>query len=252
MEIINKRLQELYAANFIGVNEIFNSKKNIDGPYLMYCQDEEYNVSQRKVMFIGQEGTGGIFRDYLGHPTDQKINGERLHYLEMPNSFLENCVENYKQIVKKQIVKPGGEFWKQLNKINKALNKESLSYSFLSTNVSKYCNCEANGKPPLSWIDHKYVVEKFNVLSKEIEICKPDVIIFFSGPNYDDKIKCQFDGELTFTPLVENISSRVLAKVSHSLLPINTYRTYHPSYLKRKKLNYIDVILNDITLSQHI
>lgn len=246
MENINDKLQALYNANIDGIHKIFYSNKNIDGPHLMFCNDELYKSSKRKIMFIGQEGTGNVFRDYLGHPSDPNLKGERIHYSNIPKLFLQNCIQNYIDIFNKQQVKPGGEFWRQLLKINKALNGEQSTNGFLYNNVSKYCNCESNGKPPLTWVDHKFVVENLNILSKEIEITKPDVIIFLTGPNYDEKISCQFEGEMNFISINEEIPSRVLAKVIHPLLPKYTYRTYHPAYLKRKKLDYINHIILDI------
>ncbi len=234
----NKRLRELYEANFMGINEVFDSKINIDGPHLMFCWDEAYHEVNKKILFIGQEGTGNVFRDYLG--------GERLDHEVLQKTFLNSCTDNYKVIVHKQIKKPRGEFWRQVNRINKAINKETELPSFMTTNVSKYCNCKSYGKPPLRWTDHKFSVEKFNILSKEIEIAKPDIVIFFSGPNYDDKIKCQFIGELNFKPLDPEIPTRILARIEHPILPFHAYRTYHPNSRIKRKLEYIDIILKNI------
>ena len=83
-------------------------------------------------------------------------------------------------------------------------------------------------------------------MSFETAELKPDIVIFFSGPNYDEYISRIFS-DATF----ENISSRnsrQLARVKSWLLPHNSIRTYHPNYLWRNGFyTYLDEISSAIT-----
>lgn len=243
MKSINQELLELYKINYEKIISIFNFKKELDGPNLIHCYEQDYLKSNRKIMFIGQEGTGNVFRDYLGQdPKELK---------EIPSEFLNSCIGCYDMIIRNQINKPGGAYWRELLRINNEINGsfdiKNNSIPFICTNVSKYCySLPSKKKPPLHWLDHKYVIDNLNILPKEIEICKPDVIIFFSGPNYDDKLKYQFNSELIFKELDDQIDKRYLSKIYHPLLPEKTYRTLHPGARIKGKRQIFDLILNDI------
>jgi hypothetical protein len=73
------------------------------------------------------------------------------------------------------------------------------------------------------WID---------VIKKEISVFEPDVVIFFTGPNYDDIMKDVF-GPLALSPVHDDFSVRQLARVESESLPTLSFRTYHPNYLWR-------------------
>jgi hypothetical protein len=84
-------------------------------------------------------------------------------------------------------------------------------------------------------------------LTDEIKIVQPDVILFFSGPNYDDKIKIQFNETPQFVKVFDDIPIRELARVAHDDLPYNSYRAYHPAALQRQnKLNQVERLIEKI------
>lgn len=88
---------------------------------------------------------------------------------------------------------------------------------------------EARPKPELEDL----VCRVFNMLPKEVEIAEPEVIIFFTGPKYDERLKSCF-GSAELLP-VEGWDLRTLARVvdQDNLLPTHSYRMYHPGYLFR-------------------
>ena len=71
--------------------------------------------------------------------------------------------------------------------------------------------------------------------------CDPHICIFFTGPNYDSILagtvrNCEFIA-------CNGYSVRQLAKLAHSALPAESYRTYHPHSLNRQKLwDYIEAM----------
>ncbi len=238
METVNEKLRALYDANYSNIQKIFDSGKNIDGPLLMHCWDEDYNSQNKKILFVGQEGTGGVFRDYLG---GEKVDVlyQRKDHTEIPEDFLDACVGFYKMIL--NIPKHKGRFWKKVKDINYELNGNRSTHSFLTTNVSKYCNCADAGSPPLVWNDHVFIAQELNILVKEIEIANPDIVIFLSGKRYDDKLQIQFKEKIAFEPVCKEISTNDLAKLRHPSLPENTFRTWHPN--ARDKEDFTPIII---------
>ncbi len=217
----DEKLEKLYQSKIEGLKFIENSQKELDGPLLMSCWDDLYEKADIKLLIIGQENFG-----WWGEKTSD-IGG----LMEIYTDF---CMAlNYHN--------RKSWFWQGVFKLNGLLNpKLANEPCFLWTNVSKYCTWEGG---PISWNDHKFVIENFNILPDEIDVLKPDAVIFLSGPHYDDKIKIQFDENLVFEQINNNISVRELAKIKHPKLPNHTYRTYHPRYLNfQNKLVYLTTI----------
>jgi hypothetical protein len=80
-------------------------------------------------------------------------------------------------------------------------------------------------------------------LKDEIRITKPDVVVFITGWDYEQRFQEVFSG-LTYKTIEENY----IYKVIHPLLPGNSYMTMHPNGLNfRKKLNLtIDLLIKEI------
>jgi len=215
MGSINEKLKKLYNEKIVGIEkkleDVHYEDHWLDGPQLMYCREENYNNSNLKILFVGQES----------------------------NSWKGDIIENTEDLMnqyKNFNFSNNSPFHNYIHWINGIINP-NCNHNFLFTNVTKFCLFnEATGDGyPLDNITFEKTIEHFNVLKGEIEITKPDIVIFFSGPNYDEKIKFQFDEELTFKPVFHDIAEKKLAKVSGSILPKHTYRTYHPKYLQINK-----------------
>ena len=113
--------------------------------------------------------------------------------------------------------------------------------SFIWNNIIK-AGKQGKGRPhnEILEIERKY----FNVIKKEIEIINPNIIIFFTGPYYDDVLKKVFP-EIKISK-IDNFPERRLAKISVSSNCI-AYRTYHPNFLWRNNIDrYINTIIADI------
>jgi hypothetical protein len=76
-------------------------------------------------------------------------------------------------------------------------------------------------------------VRYFNVMRAEIDILRPHVIVFFSGPNYDNDILRRLGGAKFEKCLDSGLSMRQLAIVKIDGLNFDclALRTYHPKYL---------------------
>jgi hypothetical protein len=74
---------------------------------------------------------------------------------------------------------------------------------------------------------NKLQFEYFNVIGKELDLIKPDVMLFFTGPKYDSFMKHNlepFEEEPVVDALVE-------VKFNDQFASITSYKTYHPKYL---------------------
>lgn len=68
------------------------------------------------------------------------------------------------------------------------------------------------------------------MLAAEVEILEPNIVVFFSGPYYDEHIKSSFSG-CRFES-VDGFTQREMSRVHHELLPSHAYRVYHPKYMR--------------------
>jgi hypothetical protein len=106
------------------------------------------------------------------------------------------------------------------------VNPAGPNYGFLWTNLVKVDQDEHEP----DWGIKEIVATNFPVLAEEIRIVKPDVIMFFTGPNYDHWIRVALP-EVVFEP-VEGMSERRCVRLVHQDLLL-TYRVYHPSGIMR-------------------
>jgi hypothetical protein len=127
-------------------------------------------------------------------------------------------------------------FWNITRKVERALKNEEHSCAW--TNISKFDHDggKAQGK-------YEQVISSLDsILVDEIKIIAPTVCIFFTGPSFDGRIKNIFEG-IQFDD-VSNWPNRQFCKLTHPLLPENTFRSYHPKSLRMRHLenNFIDFI----------
>jgi len=87
-----------------------------------------------------------------------------------------------------------------------------------------------------------YVIAQQKILfEEELRILDPHICILFTGPDYD-RLLSSILPNCEYVPY-EEYPLKHLAKLVHPALPAKSYRTYHPAYLRRKKLGaYIRTI----------
>lgn len=231
---MNTKLVELYESKWSNLIEAYEKYYKTSSsihipthPLLLKIGDEErYKNADIKILFYGQE-TNDWYEYLEKTATVDKIQGM---YEEF---FLSNACFSH-----------GGQFW---NGINRFLSEISSRFpdkeiDYLWNNVVKVGKHNSKGFPP----SELYQIEKdyFNILQDELDILKPNLVILFSGPNYDSILKEQFPS-IKFSKL-GNFTERQLSIVN---LPGVTFsfRTYHPNYLWRNDImGYFNEILNTI------
>jgi hypothetical protein len=202
---------------------------------LLLNPDTEYENADIRVMIFGQETNDweGIFNPYA--TSDKTIN----RLLDVYNGFYN--LEGYK--------KHGGHFWNGFRLFKGILTEKypNKKVSFLWNNIIKIGKANTMNCPP----EYIYEVERnyFSVVCEEIEILKPHIVLFLTGPNYDKYIK----DRLHLSEIVQFIQfdKKKIAKVELPNIDYG-YRTYHPNYLYRQgKLAieaYFATIVNEINV----
>jgi hypothetical protein len=235
MESINERLYALYAEKWGAIGEALQESVDDDpvtptNPLLLYVDNEEaWQRADLRVMVFGQE-TNDWENEY--HP-DKTI--ERL------------CGVYDRFFNKGECWSYGGHFWNGLSRLKKTLDEKlpSRQVQYLWNNIIKVGKAYESGRPP----ECIYGQERlhFGVIPEEVNILRPNVLLFFTGPNYDDAIRNSF-GEVGYAP-VPPFDARQLARLSVPAAPTAdfAFRTYHPGYLFRDNIDrYLDAIAQEI------
>lgn len=203
----------------------------LDGPTNLLClkASDDYTEADVKVMIFGQETN-----DW---ECDFSHQGGVAHLLSVYDDFFN----------KGKCFSYGGQFWNGFAKIQDRLievySVEFKSVGFIWNNVIKIGRSGEVGAPSTAVLEWQTATH--DLIRKELEFYQPDVVIFLSGPNYDEHIISVFEDAI-FTCVGER-SQRQLAKVSSSQLPAKTIRTYHPGYLWRSGFySYLDDIVEFI------
>jgi len=131
-------------------------------------------------------------------------------------------------------------FWNMIRKIEIALGNEP--YSCAWTNVSKYD--QNSGTPDIA--HEKLFSTVDNILLDEIRIITPKVCFFFTSYKFDNRLKNTFE-QIEFID-VDGFSNKVLCQLKHPSLPFLSFRTYHPRYLRMRRMEkpIIDFICKQI------
>ncbi|MBN8877032.1 MAG: hypothetical protein J0I32_05755 [Sphingobacteriales bacterium] len=232
---MNENLIQLYTSKwdnyFTMVNPILKDD-NIEvkpaNPLLLYIADEEaYKQADIRLMIFGQE-TNSWYEE-----RDVTIAGVQNLY---DGFFNDGECWNY-----------GGQFWNGVGRFLTSLHQKypTKKIQLLWNNIVKVGKQGDKGFPP----DYIYEIERkhFNVIPDELTILKPDIVLFFTGPNYDSVLADNF-GTLEYNS-VEPFSQRELSRLKLLDIPF-VFRTYHPNYLWRNDIDwYFDTILNNITIA---
>lgn len=207
-------LFKLYEHNIVNFEKIISNHpdNSIAGP-LLIATSELYLKEELKLLVIGQD-TNGWGHDYL----DPGLQ------MNLYKNF--NVGEKYNSV-----------FWSVVRKLEGQMGISKCSC--LWTNINKF---DVDSKRPKN--EYEISISAIDsILVEEIRIIQPDVCVFFTGPDFDMRIKGIFK-DIVFEKINDN-EERTISRLSHRDLPFLTFKTYHPQYLRRSAIE--DTILNIIT-----
>lgn len=188
------------------------NEKFIGYPYLL-CASKNYVESQKRIMIFGQETNG-----WYGEK-DKGIYNETVTIQELQNLF---------DLHANNPNRDGNTmFWQQFNRISEIAFNHDIGV--ISNNIAKIGYVYG-----YKGYDYNINVQVKDILCKEIQICKPQLIIMFSGPRYDNLVR-QIFGDYNIVNCIDSVKERQCAEFifpSNSVLSdIKVIRTYHPKYL---------------------
>ena len=195
----NQPLIELYKRHESAIYEIgLRCARNMSGPFLI-APSEGYWHSMPKIAFVGQQ--------------THSWSGERRISEQMSVYSKFNLGETYRS----------SPFWNVIRKLENALIGRNYSSAWL--NLNRYD--EGGGRP--SWDNQRILSELDFLLFEELKLLDPDVVIFFTGPHYDERVTSLF--QATQLP-INGFPTRQLCGIQTSILTGLIFRTYHPNYLR--------------------
>jgi hypothetical protein len=228
---MNTKLFDLYASKWGSLQEELSKIHNDDSldvkptnPYLISV-NPDYENSDLRVMVFGQETNGW-------HEEGDSVEELQAAYDKWVNQG--NCFSY------------GGQFWNGTNLLLAKLREKfpMKTIGFVANNLVKIGKSDERGFPP----DYIYDIERshFRTVPEEISILKPDIVVFYTGPNYDSILADLYE-KLDFSP-VTPFPSRHLSGLNINGVP-HAYRTYHPNFLYRNDINTtLDTMINNISI----
>jgi hypothetical protein len=232
MPSCNERLRQLYEESLLALRERFSCQdflKEMPTNPLLLCVDERYTQASSKVMYCGKETN-----DWEGDfpkSTDDLIATFRGFYLSG------------------ECFRYDGQFWNGIARFERRLQDRfpGRSIGFVWNNIIKLGKSGAKGLPSARILALQS--QWFSVVAQETAILDPHIVVFFTGPDYDQFILKAFpDARFTAHP---TRGLRAVGRIAATGLPDSSFRTYHPNYLWRTgDINgYLDDVINWIRVA---
>ena len=213
---VNQKLLKLFESKREAVDKVYNALQGEEEWAVLHfaCVPPNYEKMKYKILIVGQENNG------WGYETEPKKS--MLFTLEFQsNKFYDNA--------------PFFSFpYSFCESINDCDNEKYSKKSYLAWVNLREFSFETSSRKPLNEKAQNIIDNEFDILEEEIKIINPDIVLFLTGPNYDNYIVNQLKGVEFKT--VENYHIRQFARVEHEVLPKNSFRIYHPVYLRRSGL----------------
>lgn len=212
MDSLKKLYEEYWPQLNAEISRCISSNPEVlpTNPLLINIDEDIYREADLRIMVFGQETN-----DWYGPWGNLSLSQTLECYSEF---FGSGAWRKY-----------GGHFFNGVRNYHSKIKERfpDKKVSLVWNNILKIGKVKAKGAPSSQII--QATLNSFPVVKEEIRILQPNIIIFFTGPNYDRYLKDSFE-YLSLNPM-EGWNSRKLAKVAAKELPINSFRTYHPRYL---------------------
>lgn len=221
---------------------------------------ERYLNSDKKIMIVGQEANGHSY-DYAEWGIEnenglKKFQNWAVDYLDFQvyneNQNNRNFKINHSPFWKfcRDLAKEFGVCWNNIDKVRRYTRQDGVAF------VEDYLlETRDSNKQKDRSILHRKIFGGKSLLQKEIEIAKPDAVVFAIGPSwpyYHSLSLAFFDGAAVDKELndcgvkyPDMKSGYYCVEIGEFLrLDIPAYYTYHPNYLLRK--NCLDKVIDRI------
>lgn len=234
----NRRLFDMYCQHLPSLYQAVShpTENRFSYPALIHISSDYENATY-KLFVVGQNPGENCLenRPRAQHlresPWDQ--SDESLH--EHIGDIVQQLMEQYKEFNRRAYGKP---FQNTALELNDMLNPGAGDNSFIWSNLVPVSYNKGNPET----VKAVALCEAFPAVVHEIEIVRPEVVVFFTGWGLDPVLRVVFPGLELYS--LADIRPELLCMVQHSLLPELSFRTYHARYLVQSKQK--DKVLRDL------
>lgn len=212
------------------------------GPDLIQL-DDEYLHSSPRVAIIGQE----VHDWYYNYA--QFLTGRWEYYYaeSSKKGVVRKAVAEYQGFdfgfSEKERLQ-GTPFWQFFHEVRKRVfpSEPDAHRKVLWTNLVKFVTKDGSLlKQKMRYHEVEEAIQlQDDLVTTEIRIANPEVCLFVTGPSFDCILRRYFPGlrfeQLPLAGARTQLDERAFARLVHRRLPPHSYRTYHPSHLRRGKL----------------
>jgi hypothetical protein len=202
---------------------------NFSPPLLLNIPDD-YRADANNCLVFGQETFGWSWtkqlrQEYPKYEADYEFNDlGTLADFSKNNDSIDALLWGYEQFdfASKQPRTATSPFWTAF--------REVKSWGFDNVIWSNLGKCDFQGGSLLQLdaeSQGRFFSSQAPLITGEFDALVPKAAVFFTGPNYDKFLDVTFPG-IVFEPISDGI-----VRLDHVSLPQKTFRTYHPSYLRR-------------------
>jgi len=209
MVTMNGQLEQLYCSVWPAFRSLLRDYPGLFAPYLAAVPDA-YEEAPVRLVVVGKETN-----DWWD-PSGLASLGTR--------EAVETLMRAYQDFALGRSYSGRASFWTPVHELYRLLVPEGGAGGFVALNVSRM---EFSGTQPGEDVRDRQIATE--LLSKELEILCPDVVVFLSGPSYDAWLKLWF-------PDLGWSGDRWLWELSSRRLPKAAFRTYHPRYLNYRSM----------------
>jgi hypothetical protein len=206
--MMDEELEQLYRARWDVLCTSIPTGESISKP-LLASVPTAYEQSKVRVLIVGQETNGwGMWDDWPTSITD-RVGWLRSEYRNFDRGRKYNST-----------------FFQAASRLQERVNPDCDAFGFMWLNLFM---CDQKNSTPTE--PAAETLRSMSMLRDEVGILRPDAVVFFTGPVYDYTIRHErYFPDVAFEP-----TSKWWAKIHSKYLPQRSVRTYHPSYLRRKK-----------------
>ena len=245
-EALNKELRQLQQQWYDKLPKEYKEYDDFSSPFCFGISNAAWSDKLPLIMYIGEEPKGWWFNDENHHEQDiEYLQEYSIAYLEKQlystSDFWEyQCVKDYPHVFDKQNTSP---FWTFIRDVYK--ENDTIKYNVCWNNLDKLHRIVESKTKPLTYEMeaelHNILLFEKSLLLNEIELVKPDIIIFMGkyynksmagamGNNYGvkDLDKYSPSPETFFVSEVKEIPTP-LQKIIKKMIWI-----YHPNYIQHQ------------------
>ena len=230
----NNPLAETLKQRYVRFQEAAKLPKRLAlkaSPPLLMFPHERWDSARKKVLIVGQETRRWVYDpEEVGTSGDPITNFREFMHARDGVNAMWNLYRWY--ALGRARPKLNSPFWRGFRAFDSAVNPSrdaALWTNIFKVNVngSVMENCRSAEVSALKRLQR-------GLLREEIQILRPDVVVFFSGPRYDSALRFEFP-DMELSPLSRRRPASTAAVVRADGLPPRTIRTYHPEYLQRSR-----------------